>query len=97
MAESQRTERAHPPKERRCVGCGEHFQKGSLIRVLRSPEGEISLDLTGKKSGRGAYLCHSAACFAKARKSRRLEQNLACRIPDEVYQRLEEEIVGSIG
>ena len=80
--------------ERRCTGCGEHFPKSSLIRVVRSPEGEISLDLTGKKSGRGAYICKSSACLKKARRARRLETSLECSIPDSVYARLEEELDG---
>ena len=77
---------------RRCTGCGEHFPKMTLIRVLRTPDGEIVLDATGKKSGRGAYICKSAACFKKARKAKRLESSLDCKIPDEVYDRLEEEL-----
>ena len=77
---------------RRCTGCGEHFPKNSLMRVLRTPEGEIVLDATGKKSGRGAYICKSAACLKKARKARRLESSLECSIPDDVYNRLEEEL-----
>ena len=79
---------------RRCTGCGEHFPKASLIRVVRSPEGEISLDPTGKKSGRGAYICKSSACLKKARRARRLETSLECSIPDGVYTRLEEELDG---
>ena len=78
--------------ERRCSGCMQHFPKCELIRVLRTPDGEIVLDLTGKKSGRGAYLCHSAACLKRARKGRRLETSLDCSIPQEVYERLEEEL-----
>ena len=62
------------------------------MRIVRSPEGEISVDLTGKKSGRGAYLCASASCLAKARKAKRLERALETPIPPEVYARLEEEI-----
>ena len=77
---------------RRCTGCGEHFSKFELIRVLRTPEGEILLDLTGKKSGRGAYICKNPSCFKKARKARRLEASLECSIPEEVYNRLEEEL-----
>ena len=80
------------PPVRRCTGCGEHFPKNSLMRVLRTPEGEIVLDATGKKSGRGAYICKSAACLKKARKARRLEASLECSIPDDVYNRLEEEL-----
>ena len=77
---------------RRCTGCGEHFPKKELIRVLRTPEGEILLDDTGKKSGRGAYICKSASCLKKARRARRLESSLEVAIPDEVYDRLEEEL-----
>ena len=77
---------------RRCVGCGEHLPKAELVRVLRTPEGEVVLDLTGKKSGRGAYICKKAACFKKARKSRRFETALECSIPEAVYDRMEEEI-----
>ena len=77
---------------RRCVGCGEHLPKAELVRVLRTPEGEILLDLTGKKSGRGAYICKKASCLKKARKSRRIETSLECSIPSEVYDRMEEEI-----
>ncbi len=77
---------------RRCTGCGEHFPKIELIRVLRTPEGEIVLDTTGKKSGRGAYICKSATCLKKARKAKRLEVSLDCRIPDEVYDKLEGEL-----
>lgn len=78
--------------ERRCSGCGARFPKPTLIRVVRSPEGEISLDFTGKKSGRGAYICRSATCLKKARRARRLEQNLECTIPDAVYDALEGEL-----
>jgi len=79
---------------RRCTGCGEHFPKNTLIRVLRTPEGEITLDLTGKKSGRGAYICKNASCLKKARKSRRLESSLECPISEELYNRMEEELAG---
>lgn len=77
---------------RRCVGCGESFPKKELIRVVRDPEGEISLDFTGKKNGRGAYLCKKLSCLKKARKQGRLKTNLSCDIPDEVMDALEEEI-----
>ena len=77
---------------RKCTGCGERFQKNSLVRVLRTPEGEIILDGTGKKNGRGAYICKSAQCFRKARKAKRLESSLECQIPEEIYDRLETEI-----
>ena len=77
---------------RRCTGCGEHFPKKELIRIVRTPEGEILLDEVGKKSGRGAYICKKAACLKKARKAKRLESSLEVSIPDEVYDRLEEEL-----
>lgn len=77
---------------RRCTGCGEHFPKNTLIRVLRTPEGEIVLDLTGKRSGRGAYICKNVSCLKKARKARRLETSLECAIPEAVYQKMEEEL-----
>ena len=80
---------------RKCSGCAERFPKSVLVRVLRTPDGEILLDETGKKSGRGAYLCKNAACLKKARKSKRIDQSLECSIPAEVYDRLEEEIARS--
>ncbi len=77
---------------RRCTGCGEHFPKPTLIRVVRSPEGVISLDRTGKAAGRGAYLCKSAECLRRAQKSRRIEQALEVAIPPEVYASMEGEL-----
>lgn len=75
---------------RKCVGCNEHFPKNELLRVLRTPSGEILLDRSGKLSGRGVYLCASPTCLKKARKTNRLSLSLDCEIPDEVYLRLEE-------
>ena len=77
---------------RQCLGCNEHLPKSSLMRVVRTPEGETVLDFTGKKSGRGAYICKSLSCLKKARKSQRLEKNLGCDISDEVYDKMESEI-----
>ncbi len=77
---------------RRCTGCGEHFPKKELIRILRTPDGEIVIDELGKRSGRGAYICKRPECLRKARKQRRLEASLECSIPDEVYNKLEEEL-----
>lgn len=77
---------------RRCTGCGEHFPKNTLIRVLRTPEGEVVLDLTGKKSGRGAYICKSASCLKKARRSKRIETSLGCTVSQELYEKMEEEL-----
>ena len=77
---------------RQCVGCCERKAKGELLRVVRTPEGEIELDFTGRKNGRGVYLCKSAKCFNKARKSGKLATHLECAIPEEVYAALEERI-----
>ncbi len=77
---------------RMCTGCGEMKEKRELIRVVKSADGEISLDKTGKKNGRGAYICHDAACLKKARKNKRIERAFEVTIPDEIYDRMEEEI-----
>ena len=77
--------------ERTCIGCSEKKAKKDLIRIVRLPDEKgVEIDRTGKKSGRGAYICPSAACLKKARK--RLEINLDCKIPEEVFQNLEMEI-----
>ena len=77
---------------RRCNGCGDSKPKKELVRVVRAQDGTVSLDLTGKKPGRGAYVCPSAACLAKARKARRIERALEVSIPDEIYAAMEAEI-----
>ncbi len=82
---------------RQCVGCREHKEKNQLIRVVRSPEGEISLDLRGKKPGRGAYLCPDPACLKKAAKSRALERALSTPIPPEVLETLTQELERGAG
>lgn len=81
--------------ERQCIGCASHRPKAEMIRIVRGPGGELSLDATGKKPGRGAYICRNSACLAKAKKSRRLEKNLSVPITDEVYERLERELDGN--
>ena len=91
MAENNQTFQKKVPV-RRCVGCGEHFPKAELVRVLRTPEGEVVLDLTGKKSGRGAYICHSSTCLKKVRKSGRIAKLFECAVTDEVWDALEEEL-----
>ncbi len=78
--------------QRQCMGCRERKEKRELIRVVRSPEGAVSLDFRGKAPGRGAYLCPSLDCLKKARKSRSLERSLETPIPEEVYARLEQEM-----
>ena len=77
---------------RQCLGCSEHKPKSELIRVVRDPEGGISLDTRGKKSGRGAYICHNVKCLNKARKSKRIERALDCTIPEEIYDAMEAEL-----
>lgn len=77
---------------RQCLGCREHKPKKELIRVVRSPEGEVSLDFRGKLPGRGAYVCPQPACLAKARKSRALERAFETALPAEVYQALEQQM-----
>ena len=82
---------------RQCLGCNEHKPKLELLRVVRDPEGQISLDFTGKKSGRGAYICRDVACLKKARRSRRIERNLECEIPEEIYDKMEQELTDHVG
>ena len=77
---------------RQCMGCNEHKPKLELLRVVRSPEGEIALDFTGKKSGRGAYICRDVKCLRRARKSLRIDHTLDCKVPDEVYDAMEGEL-----
>ena len=86
------TIRPRKQPERRCIGCGEHFMKKELIRIVRKPNGEITLDLTGKVSGRGAYVCPRLACLRRARKAKRAESALECAIPEEVYDQMEAEL-----
>ena len=78
--------------QRKCVGCGTSKDKKELIRVVKNAEGEISVDLTGKKNGRGAYICHAAECLKKAKKAGRLEKSFECQISEEIYARLMQEI-----
>ena len=75
---------------RRCTGCGEHFPKNTLCRIVRCPNGQIQLDLTGKLSGRGAYICKSATCLKKARRGMRIEKALECSVSAEIWQSIEE-------
>ena len=76
---------------RQCVGCGEMKGKKEMMRVLRTAENEICLDVTGKKNGRGAYLCRSGECLRKAKKNKGLERSFKMSIPGEVYETLERE------
>jgi predicted RNA-binding protein YlxR (DUF448 family) len=78
---------------RMCAGCGEMKSKKEMIRVLKTPEGEIVIDTTGKKNGRGAYLCASVECLQKAVKTKGLERSLKTNIPKELVETLEKELV----
>ena len=73
---------------RRCVGCGEGKPKKELVRVVRSADGQVSVDLTGRKAGRGAYLCPSTACLQKAIKRKSLQRAFEAPVPDEVLEQL---------
>ena len=82
---------------RQCLGCREMKPKRELIRIVRSPEGEISLDFKGKKPGRGAYVCPSTDCLKKAEKSRAIGRALEAQVPDEVYSSLHAEMEAGDG
>ncbi len=81
---------------RQCTGCGAMKNKKEMLRVLKTAEGEVVLDATGRKNGRGAYLCFSGECLRRARKNRGLERSLKMSIPPEVYDSLEKEL-GELG
>ena len=83
--------------QRTCLGCRTSKDKNELIRIVRSPEGTVSCDLTGKANGRGAYICPDSACLAKAVKSRALARALKAEIPEDVISRLTREIGGADG
>lgn len=80
---------------RKCLGCMSSFPKKDLIRVVKTPEGEVVLDLSGKKSGRGAYICKNSACLKKAIKSKRIQNNLEIEIPEGVILDLEKELLAN--
>ncbi len=77
---------------RKCTGCQEMKSKKEMIRILRTSEGALILDATGRKNGRGAYVCPCMNCFEKAVKNRGIERSLKCRVPDETYESLKKEI-----
>ena len=77
---------------RKCLGCGEMIGKKGAVRIVRSKEGEISLDDTGKKAGRGAYICRDAECFSQVRKARKLDRSLKCAVPEDIYDIIEKEL-----
>ncbi len=77
---------------RLCLGCNEAKPKAQLIRIVKNKEGEISVDFTGKKPGRGAYICNDTACLAKLQKSKRLCRAFSCPVDEAIYERLKEEM-----
>ncbi len=80
-----------------CLGCQEMKPKKELIRIVRDKEGSTSVDFTGKKAGRGAYICKSMECFEKARKAKRLEKAFEARIDESVYETLKKQLEGNDG
>lgn len=85
-------EKTRKQPERKCLGCMVSFPKKELVRVVRLPNGDVELDLTGKKSGRGAYICKSSACLKKAIKSKRIQKNLEVEISEKLIEALTGEI-----
>ncbi len=77
---------------RKCTGCGEMKPKKELVRVVKTPDDEVLMDLTGRVNGRGAYICPDAQCLKIARKSKRIERSFQMQIPDEIYDKMEEEL-----
>ena len=77
---------------RKCNGCGEQKDKRELVRIVKNADGEINLDLTGKMAGRGAYICPNAECLKKARKGKRIDKAFETAVPDEVYDKIEEQL-----
>ena len=80
---------------RKCLGCMSSFPKKDLVRVLKTPEGAVVIDLSGKKSGRGAYICKNSSCLKKALKAKRIQSNLEIDIPAEVITELEKELLAN--
>ena len=81
--------------QRQCMGCRERREKRQMIRVVRTPEGAVNLDFSGKMNGRGAYICPNSECLKKALRSKALDRSLEVTIPEEVYDRLEKEMEGA--
>ncbi|MBQ8575844.1 MAG: YlxR family protein [Clostridia bacterium] len=77
---------------RKCTGCGEMKPKKELVRVVKTPDDRVLIDLTGRVNGRGAYICPNAECLKIARKSKRIEKSFQMQIPNEVYDKMEEEL-----
>lgn len=81
---------------RQCVGCQEQKEKKSLVRVVRTPEHDIVFDPTGKKSGRGAYICRDVSCLEKARKKKAFNRAFKLNVPDDIYEHLEQELTAGL-
>ncbi|WP_408011004.1 RNase P modulator RnpM [Pseudalkalibacillus sp. A8] len=77
---------------RKCIACQENKPKKELIRIVRTPEGEVSIDLTGKKSGRGAYICNEISCFELAQKKKAFQNQLSVQVSDSVYEELKNQV-----
>ena len=77
---------------RLCIGCQEQHPKKELVRIVHSPEGEFSIDLTGKKAGRGAYICNNKECFQKAVKERRFDRSFKCTVDKNIFDELEKQL-----
>ncbi|MFT8314715.1 MAG: YlxR family protein [Clostridium sp.] len=83
--------------KRMCTGCMEMKPKKELLRIVRTKEGEVSIDFTGKKAGRGAYICKNIECFEKSVRAKRLSKSLETDISDEIYSKLKDEIINGEG
>lgn len=92
---TKNTPRARKIPMRQCTGCGVRKEKKELIRIIKTPEDLIEADFTGKKNGRGAYICNSVECLRIAQKHKSLERSLKVTIPAEIYEELEKEMMGS--
>lgn len=90
---NQKTHQKNKIPTRTCCGCRETFPKKDLIRVVRKTDGEADIDFTGRMNGRGAYICKNAECFRKARKSGSIARSLDMKITDDIYERLEKELI----
>lgn len=82
---------------RRCLGCHEMKDKRELLRIVKNNEGDIFVDPTGKKNGRGAYICKNLDCFSKARKAKSLSREFSCEIPDDVYDEINRQLEAYVG
>lgn len=92
MGQKEQGQKQKKIPQRQCLGCNQHKPKKELLRVVRTPEGETVLDFTGKRSGRGAYICYDPKCLKIARKSGRIARSLEVEIPDEIYDKMEREL-----